>query len=120
VTTGQIPAGLDAQAALYRGATAGRRLLIVLDNARDEQQVRPLLPSTPGCLVLVTSRHQLTGLSAAEGAHLLTLDVLTGADAGALLTARLGAAPGRRPRRPGSRAHGGVPPVVPATRRSHR
>jgi tetratricopeptide (TPR) repeat protein len=91
VTTGQIPAGLDAQAALYRGATAGRRLLIVLDNARDEQQVRPLLPSTPGCLVLVTSRHQLTGLSAAEGARLLTLDVLTGADARALLTARLGA-----------------------------
>jgi tetratricopeptide (TPR) repeat protein/DNA-binding SARP family transcriptional activator len=90
VPPGQIPAGLDAQAALYRSATAGRRLLIVLDNARDEQQVRPLLPSTPGCLVLVTSRNQLTGLSAAEGAHLLTLDVLTGADAHALLTARLG------------------------------
>jgi DNA-binding SARP family transcriptional activator/DNA-binding XRE family transcriptional regulator len=91
VTPGQIPAGLDAQVALYRSATAGRRLLIVLDNALDEQQVRPLLPSTPGCLVLITSRHQLTGLSVAEGAHLLTLDVLTGADARALLTARLGA-----------------------------
>jgi DNA-binding SARP family transcriptional activator/DNA-binding transcriptional regulator YiaG len=91
VPPGQIPAGLDAQAALYRSATAGRRLLIVLDHARDEQQVRPLLPSTPGCLVLVTSRHQLTGLSAAEGAHLLTLDVLTAAEARALLTARLGA-----------------------------
>jgi DNA-binding SARP family transcriptional activator/transcriptional regulator with XRE-family HTH domain len=91
VPPGQIPAGLDAQAALYRGATAGRRLLIVLDNARDEQQVRPLLPSSPGCLVLVTSRHQLTGLSAAEGAQLLTLDVLTGDDASALLIARIGA-----------------------------
>ena len=91
VTPERIPTGLDAQVALYRSATAGRRLLIVLDNALDEQQVRPLLPGTPGCLVLVTSRHQLTGLSVAEGAHLLTLDVLTGADARAMLTARLGA-----------------------------
>jgi len=91
VAPGQIPAGLDAQAALYRSATAGRRMLIVLDNARDERQVRPLLPSTPGSLVLVTSRRQLTGLSAAEGAQLLTIDVLTVSDASALLTARLGA-----------------------------
>jgi DNA-binding SARP family transcriptional activator/DNA-binding XRE family transcriptional regulator len=91
VRDGQVPAGLDARAALYRSATAGRRMLIVLDNARDEQQVRPLLPSTPGSLVLVTSRHQLAGLSAVEGAHLLTLDVLSASDATALLTDRLGA-----------------------------
>jgi DNA-binding SARP family transcriptional activator/DNA-binding XRE family transcriptional regulator len=100
VAPAHIPAGLDAQAALYRSATAGRRMLIVLDNARDEQQVRPLLPSAPGCLVVVTSRHQLTGLSAAEGAHLLSLGVLTADDARALLTARLGA--GRAAADPGA------------------
>jgi tetratricopeptide (TPR) repeat protein len=88
----QIPATLQAQAALYRSMTAGKRLLIVLDNARDEDQVRPLLPGSPGCLVIVTSRNQLTGLAAAEAAHLLTLDVLTDTDARALLTARLGSA----------------------------
>jgi DNA-binding SARP family transcriptional activator/tetratricopeptide (TPR) repeat protein/transcriptional regulator with XRE-family HTH domain len=91
VRSEQIPEGLDAQAALYRSVTAGRQLLIVLDNAASEEQVRPLLPGSPGCLVLITSRHQLTGLSAAEGARLITLEVLTGPDARALLTARLGA-----------------------------
>jgi DNA-binding SARP family transcriptional activator/Tfp pilus assembly protein PilF len=87
----RIPAALEAQAALYRSMIAGKRLLILLDNARDEDQVRPLLPGSPGCLVIVTSRSQLTGLAAAEGADLLTLDVLTGADARQMLTARLGA-----------------------------
>jgi DNA-binding SARP family transcriptional activator/tetratricopeptide (TPR) repeat protein/DNA-binding XRE family transcriptional regulator len=86
----RIPAALGAQAALYRSMIAGKRLLIVLDNARDENQVRPLLPGSPGCLVIVTSRNQLTGLAAAEGADLLTLDVLTDTDAHALLAARLG------------------------------
>jgi DNA-binding SARP family transcriptional activator/tetratricopeptide (TPR) repeat protein/DNA-binding XRE family transcriptional regulator len=86
------PAALEAQAALYRSMIAGKRLLIVLDNARDENQVRPLLPGSPGCLVIVTSRNQLTGLAAAEGAGLLTLDVLTDTDAHALLAARLGRA----------------------------
>ncbi|MGI5453005.1 AfsR/SARP family transcriptional regulator [Streptomyces sp. CA-249302] len=87
----RIPGGLDAQAALYRSLLADRRVLIVLDNARDTEHVRPLLPGAPGCLALVTSRNQLYGLVAGEGAHSLTLDVLTHADAREFLSRRLGA-----------------------------
>ena len=76
--------------ALYRSLLAGKQMLIVLDNARDEQQVRPLLPASPASLVLVTSRSQLAGLAATDGARLLTLDVLTHDEAVQLLTARLG------------------------------
>src|SRR5581483_9695788 len=90
--SGQIPPHPEAQAGLYRSLLVGKRMLIVLDNARDEEQVRPLLPASPGSLVLVTSRSQLTGLAAAGGAHLLSLDVLTPAEAVQLLAARLGAA----------------------------
>ncbi|HMH90649.1 MAG TPA: tetratricopeptide repeat protein, partial [Streptosporangiaceae bacterium] len=92
IPPGRIPADLDAQAALYRSLLAGQRLLIVLDNARDPAQVRPLLPGQPGSLVLVTSRNQLTGLAAADGAHLLTLDVVTAAEGRELLSRRLGPA----------------------------
>jgi DNA-binding SARP family transcriptional activator/tetratricopeptide (TPR) repeat protein len=93
VAAERIPAGPDARAGLYRSVLAGRRMLIVLDNARDAAQVRPLLPASPGCLALVTSRNQLAGLAAADGARLLTLDVLTEEEARQLLERRLG--PGR-------------------------
>jgi DNA-binding SARP family transcriptional activator/tetratricopeptide (TPR) repeat protein len=85
-----IPADLNEQAALYRSVLAGRRILIMLDNARDTSQLRPLLPGTPGCLVLVTSRRQLASLVTTEGAHTLTLDLLTRAEAHELLTRRVG------------------------------
>jgi len=87
----RVPPTPDAQAGLYRSLLADKRVLIVLDNARDEQQVRPLLPAGPASLVIVTSRNQLAGLAAADGARLLTLDVLGHGDAVRLLTARLGA-----------------------------
>jgi tetratricopeptide (TPR) repeat protein len=87
----RVPPQPAAQAGLYRSLLADSRMLIVLDNARDEQQVRPMLPASPGSLVLVTSRSQLGGLGAADGARLISLDVLTPAEAAGLLTARLGA-----------------------------
>jgi DNA-binding SARP family transcriptional activator len=90
VPPGRVPAGQDEQVALYRSLLAGQQMLIILDNARDEQQVRPLLPGNPGSLVLATSRNQLTGLAATNGARLVTLDVLTHGEAVRLLTARLG------------------------------
>ncbi|WP_433214205.1 AfsR/SARP family transcriptional regulator [Microtetraspora malaysiensis] len=82
-----IPPDEETQAARYRTLTAGRRLLIVLDNARDSAQVRPLLPGTGSCGVLVTSRHRLPGLAAA--AH-ITVDVLDDTEARALFTAVVG------------------------------
>jgi transcriptional regulator with XRE-family HTH domain len=89
-SAGRIPGGPDAQAALYRSLLAGRRMLIILDNARDEAQVRPLLPGSAPCLVVVTSRRQLAGLAATECAQLLNLDVLTHAEAHEMLSRRLG------------------------------
>jgi transcriptional regulator with XRE-family HTH domain/tetratricopeptide (TPR) repeat protein len=87
----RIPAEGDAQAALYRSLLAERRMLIVLDNARDEDQVRPLLPASPVSMVIITSRNQLAGLAAADGAQLLRLDTLAHDEAVQLLTARIGA-----------------------------
>ena len=92
VPANQIPSTAEAQEDLYRSLLADRRMLIVLDNARDAEQVRPLLPGGPGCLVLVTSRSQLTSMVAVEGAHPVTLDPLNPADARALLARRLGRA----------------------------
>jgi DNA-binding SARP family transcriptional activator/tetratricopeptide (TPR) repeat protein len=86
----RIPNEVDEQAALYRSLLAGTRTLVVLDNARSAQQVRPLLPASPSCLALVTSRHPLTGLVATDDADVLDLDVLGTHDAVTLLTRIIG------------------------------
>jgi DNA-binding SARP family transcriptional activator/tetratricopeptide (TPR) repeat protein len=88
----QIPTSLDEQASLLRTLLAGRRVLVLLDNARDAEQVRPLLPGTPGCLVLVTSRNQLTSLLVTEGALPVSLERPSAAEAHAMLDRRLGTA----------------------------
>ncbi len=85
-----LPADPNAQQALYRSLMADRRVLVVLDNARDEQQVRPLLPGSATCLTLVISRSQLVGLVATNGAIPLNLDLFTEAEARELLNRRLG------------------------------
>jgi transcriptional regulator with XRE-family HTH domain/tetratricopeptide (TPR) repeat protein len=91
VAPARIPADCNEQVRLYRSLLARRRMLIVADNARDVTQVRPLVPGAPGCLLLVTTRGPLTGLAAADGARVLTLDVLSDAEAAGLLSARIGA-----------------------------
>jgi DNA-binding SARP family transcriptional activator len=80
-----LPSGTAARAARLRTALAGRRMLVVLDNAATVEQVRPLLPGTPTCLTLVTSRDSLAGLVALHGARRLRLDALPAADAVGLL-----------------------------------
>ncbi len=90
VPSGRIPSDPDAQLALYRSLLADKRMLVVLDNARDESQVRPLLPGSAGCLTVVTSRNQLAGLIALDGAIPFTLDLLSPDEARELLTRRLG------------------------------
>jgi len=90
VPSSQIPQSPEAQAALYRTLSADRRMLILLDNARDPAQVRPLLPASPGCLVIVTSRSALTGLTTADGAVPVPLGLVSEAEAEAMLSTRLG------------------------------
>jgi DNA-binding SARP family transcriptional activator/tetratricopeptide (TPR) repeat protein len=92
VPSRHVPPALEAASALLRTLLATRRVLFLLDNAHDAEQVRPLLPGSPGCLVVVTSRSQLTGLVVTEGARPLPLDVLGVGEATELLTRRLGAA----------------------------
>ncbi len=91
VPPSEFPASPAAQAGLYRSLTAQRALLILLDNARDADQVRPLLPGGRSCLVVVTSRAELPGLTVTDGACPVSLDVMSEADARELLAQRLGA-----------------------------
>ncbi|MCU1681424.1 MAG: family transcriptional regulator [Amycolatopsis sp.] len=86
----RIPAGLAEQAALYRSELADRQILVVLDNARDSSQVRPLLPGSAQCLTVITSRDHLGGLIVNEGARAVPLDLMTTAEAHDLLASRLG------------------------------
>ncbi|WP_051731947.1 AfsR/SARP family transcriptional regulator [Kitasatospora phosalacinea] len=108
----RLPADPDEAAALYRTLLADRRLLVLLDDARDAEQVRPLLPGAPGCAVLVTGRTRLTGLLAGDGARRLTLDALDPAEGVLLLGTVLG--PDRVAAEPAAarrlvRACGGLP-----------
>ena len=92
----QIPPGLEARAAVWRDRLAGKQLLLLLDDAADSEQVRPLLPGSAGSLVLVTSRRHLTAL---EDAQTVSLDILPTGQAAELLV-RLAARPGLDPRDP--------------------
>jgi DNA-binding SARP family transcriptional activator len=85
-----IPAGADERAGRYRSLLAGRRMLVVLDNAREVEQVRLLLPGASDCVVVVTSRDSLAGLVARHGASRLELGLLPIDDAVALLRALIG------------------------------
>ena len=86
----RIPAELDARAALFRDRLHGREALLLLDDAADEQQIRPLIPASPGCLVLVTSRRSLAGL---DGATPMPLDTLSGPASTDLLATIVGSGP---------------------------
>ncbi|ONI89655.1 hypothetical protein ALI144C_04455 [Actinosynnema sp. ALI-1.44] len=91
VEPARVPVDPQAQIALYRSLVAGKRMLIVLDNAVDAEQVVPLLPGGDSCTVVVTSRKTLTGLIARHSAHHLPLDMLSADEAHALLGTRVGA-----------------------------
>lgn len=86
----QIPADTEGRAALYRSVLTGKRVLIVVDNVSTVSQVRPLLPATPTCMAIITSRSRLSGLVAREGASRMTLDVLTPEESIALLRDSVG------------------------------
>jgi len=90
VAAERVPADRDAQAALYRSLLAGKRVLVVIDNARDGDHARPLLPGTATALAVVTSRSQLTDLVAADGAQAIPLDLLDDDEARDLLGLRIG------------------------------
>jgi tetratricopeptide (TPR) repeat protein len=85
-----IPRDVDAQTALFRSLLHGRRVLVVLDNARNPEQVRPLLPDSPESLVLITSRNNLSGLIVRDGASRIILDMLTRDEASDLVCKIIG------------------------------
>jgi DNA-binding SARP family transcriptional activator/tetratricopeptide (TPR) repeat protein len=91
VPLNRIPADTAEQAALYRSLLAGRRVLVLLDNACDVAQVRPLLPATPGAMVIVTSRRALLGLAASHGARLVELEPFSPAESRETLALRIDA-----------------------------
>jgi DNA-binding SARP family transcriptional activator/tetratricopeptide (TPR) repeat protein len=91
VSEHDLPLDVDSRAAIYRTELSGRRMLVILDNAGTVEQVRPLLPGTATCLVVVTSRDSLAGLVAVDGARRLDLDLLPADDATALLRQLIGA-----------------------------
>ncbi len=93
----QIPPGTDARAGRWRDYVAGKRILLLLDDAASHEQVRPLLPGTPGSLVLITSRRRLAAL---DDAAVLSLDTLAPGEA-AVLLARLAGRPGLAAADPG-------------------
>ncbi|MEV4483169.1 AfsR/SARP family transcriptional regulator [Micromonospora coxensis] len=88
----RLPRTLEAQVGLYRSLLAGRRVLLVLDNARDAEQVRPLLPGSAGALTVVTSRDRMYGLVTKEAAEPVPLALMSPIEGRELLTGRLGAA----------------------------
>jgi hypothetical protein len=88
-----VPEDPLAQAAFYRSLVAGRRVLIVLDNARDVEQVRPLLPGSTGPMVVITSRNELTGLVAIEGAQPIRLALMDRSESRQLIIGHLGVGP---------------------------
>ncbi|MFJ6675345.1 ATP-binding protein [Actinosynnema sp. NPDC091369] len=85
VSDARIPVDLDGKMAMYRSILAKRQVLVVLDNASKPEQVRPLIPGSSTCLVLVTSRSRLSGLAMRDGARSISLGLLSSADAIALL-----------------------------------
>ncbi|MCK7626762.1 helix-turn-helix domain-containing protein [Streptomyces sp. RS10V-4] len=91
VAHGRIPESVNGAAALFRSLAADRQLLVVLDNARDSEQVRPLLPGGRRCVTVVTSRHRLPGLIVTDTARPVAVDVLGPEDATMLLAEVLGA-----------------------------
>lgn len=86
----RVPSGEDALIGTYRSLLAGRRVLVVLDNAADASQVRPLLPTSAGCLAVVTSRTMLTSLAVVDGAYRIGLGLFTQAEAEELVAAVVG------------------------------
>jgi hypothetical protein len=91
VPESRIPADQTERAACFRSLLAGQRVLVVLDNARSAEHVRPLLPATPACAAIVTSRDSLAGLVVRDGAQRVGLDLLPLTDAVHLLRSLIGA-----------------------------